>query len=58
VFVVSAVCHPLFMTTIIVSTSNFPYKQWLVGGLVMLCDVAEVAVGGIVLLLLAIAIAM
>ena len=46
----------------IISTSITPYKQWLVGRLVVLCDiavaaVAEVAVGGVVLLL-AVAIAM
>ena len=56
------VCCPLFVATIIVSTSNFPYKQWFVGGLVVLCDVAaagaaEVAVGGVMLLLLAVAVA-
>jgi hypothetical protein len=63
--VVLAVCRPPFVATIIVSTSNSPYEQWFVGGLLVLCDVAaaaaaEVAVGGVVfkLLLLAIAVAM
>ena len=51
VFVVPAVCHPPFVAAIVVSTSNSPYEQWLVGGLVVLCGVAEVAVGGVVLLL-------
>lgn len=39
-FVVPAVCCPPFVATIIVSTSNSPYEQWLVGGLVVLYDVA------------------
>jgi hypothetical protein len=60
-FVVLAVCCPPFMATIIISTSNSPYEQWLIGRLAVLCDVAaaaaEVAVGG-VMLLLAIAVAM
>jgi hypothetical protein len=56
VFVVPAVCCPLFVAAIVVSTSNSPYEQWLIGGLVVLCNVAaaavaEVAVGGVVLLL-------
>ena len=51
------------MVAVIISTSNSLYKQWLVSGLVVLCDVAaaalaEVAVGGAMLLLLAIAVAM
>jgi hypothetical protein len=51
------------VATVVVSTSNSPYEQWLVGGLVVLCDVAaagaaEVAVGGVELLLLAVAVAM
>ena len=33
------------MATIVVSTSNSPYKQWLVGRLVVLCDVAAAAWG-------------
>ena len=60
-FVVLAVCRPLFVAAVVISTSNSPYEQWLVGGLVVLCDmavaaVAEVVVGG-VMLLLAIAVA-
>jgi hypothetical protein len=44
------------MATIIISTSNSPYEQWLIGRLAVLCDVAavvaaEVAVGGVALLL-------
>jgi hypothetical protein len=44
------------VAAVVVSTSNYPYEQWLVGGLVVLCDVAaaavaEVAVGSVVLLL-------
>ena len=58
----SAVCCPSFVVAVIISTSNSPYEHWLIGGLVVLCEVAvmvvaEVAVGGAMLLLLAIAIA-
>ena len=56
VFVVFSICHPPFVATVIISTSNSPCEQWLVGRLVVLCDVAvaaEVAVGGVKLLLLA-----
>jgi len=35
-FVILAVCHPPFMAIIIISTSNSPYKQWLVDRLVVL----------------------
>jgi hypothetical protein len=61
-FVILSICRPLFVATIVFSASNSPYEQWLVGGLVVLCDVAaaaaaEFAVGGVELLLLAIAIA-
>jgi hypothetical protein len=53
VFAVPAVCCPPFVATIVVSTSNSPYEQWLGGGLVVLCDMAvvgaaEVADGGVV----------
>jgi hypothetical protein len=34
-YVVPAVRGPLFMATIIISTSNSPYEQWLVGRLVV-----------------------
>jgi hypothetical protein len=56
-FVTLSVCRPLFVATVIVSTSNSPYEQWLVGGLVVLCDVVAAA-EGVGWLLLAIAIAM
>jgi hypothetical protein len=44
------------VAAVVISISNSPYEQWRVGGLVVLCDVAaaavaEVAVGGVVLLL-------
>jgi hypothetical protein len=56
-FVTLSVCHPPFVATIVISTSNSPYEQWLVGGLVVLCDVAVAAAAeGVELLLLAIAV--
>jgi hypothetical protein len=36
ILVILAVCHPLFMAIIIISTSNSPYEQWLIDGLVVL----------------------
>jgi hypothetical protein len=52
----------VFVATVVINTYNSLYEQWLVGGLVVLCDVAaavaaEVAVGGVKLLLLVIAVA-
>jgi hypothetical protein len=45
-FIALAVCCPPFVATVIISTSNSPYKQWLVGGLVVLCDVAAAGAAG------------